>query len=473
MNRLLAKKWIIISCMGILLIPFGASAQNLLGDWYGTLEVQGMKLRIVFHIQKDSGTYKTTMDSPDQGAKGIACSATKVEGNQLEIALDKIKMRYAGQFTGGVIKGTFSQSGMEFPMVLSREAGEEEVIRRPQEPAGPLPYSAEQVYFVNKSAGGIKLAGTLTIPKGVEHPKVVVLISGSGPQNRDEEVKAFHHRPFLVWSDYLTRQGIAVLRFDDRGVGESEGSQEGATSADFATDVESAVSYLRTRKDIGFSQIGLMGHSEGGLIAPMVAAKDQGIGFMVLLAGPGVAGDVVLRSQSNRIGELSGGTKDVLEYNDRLRAKLYELVKTEPDTGLLKNKIQEYLLSLRTNPNDQHAKEITDKMIETQVHALCSPWLNYFIRTNPIDYLSKVHCPVLALNGDKDSQVLSEMNLKGIKKGLQLAGNNHFRIEEMKDLNHLFQTCKTGGLEEYGKIEETVSPKAMELVADWIVNGRG
>ena len=358
-------------------------------------------------------------------------------------------------------------------MVLSREAGEEEVIRRPQEPAGPLPYSAEQVYFVNKSAGGIKLAGTLTIPKGVEHPKVVILISGSGPQNRDEEVKAFHHRPFLVWSDYLTRQGIAVLRFDDRGVGESEGSQEGATSADFATDVESAVSYLRTRKDIGFSQIGLMGHSEGGLIAPMVAAKDQGIGFMVLLAGPGVAGDVVLRSQANRIGELSGGTKDVLEYNDRLRAKLYELVKTEPDTGLLKNKIQEYLLSLRTNPNDQHAKEITDKMIETQVHALCSPWLNYFIRTNPIDYLSKVHCPVLALNGDKDSQVLSEMNLKGIKKGLQLAGNNHFRIEEMKDLNHLFQTCKTGGLEEYGKIEETVSPKAMELVADWIVNGRG
>lgn len=260
------------------------SAQEISGKWYGMLKLPGTELTIVVNISKtEAGAYTATMDSPDQGAFGIPVNSVTFENKQLELKIDALQAAYKAELVDMVLKGTFTQMGQDLNLNLSQEEIKKPKALRPQEPQKPYPYHDEEVTFTNSKAG-IKLAGTLTLPNKSGKFPAVVLISGSGPQNRDEEV--FGHKPFLVLADYLTRNGIAVLRFDDRGVNLSEGDHSTATSADFATDVESAVAYLKTRSEIDHKKIGLMGHSEGGLIAPMVAAKDKSIAFIVLLAGP-------------------------------------------------------------------------------------------------------------------------------------------------------------------------------------------
>ncbi len=341
---------------------------------------------------------------------------------------------------------------------------------RPQEPKGPFDYTIEKITFTNSKANNIKLAGTLTIPKNVKKPPVAILISGSGPQNRNEEL--FNHKPFLVLSDFLTKNGIAVLRYDDRGIAESEGDFEIATSFDFATDVEAAIDYLKNRKDFKKSKIGLIGHSEGGLIAPIVTSKNKDVAFNILLSGPGVSGREVLESQAWEIGKKSGATDETLQFNKAITDKLYEVISQENETDAIESEVKKSLIQYKyelIKAKNPYAIYISDAIINQVAGIGKNIWMNTFIRTNPQDYLSKVTCPVLAINGSKDLQVLPKLNLNGIESALKKANNKDITIKELEGLNHLFQTAETGLMTEYGTIEETFSPIALTVIKDWIL----
>ncbi len=339
---------------------------------------------------------------------------------------------------------------------------------RPQEPKEPFNYTSKAILFTNFKADSIKLAGTLSLPKGIKKPVVTILISGSGPQNRNQELAG--HKPFLVLADYLTNNGIAVLRYDDRGTAESEGNFKNASSFDFATDVEAAITYLKTRGDIDTSKIGLIGHSEGGLIAPMVASRNKDVAFTVLLAGTGVNGAKVLETQSRRAAELAGIDSTVLDENQKLTTIILDIIRTNSDVEIIKGKITKGLNDFKTeNPKSILAPAITPTLIKQQLSILESKWLLTFIRIEPKKYLEKTTCPVLALNGSKDFQVLPKINLEGIKNGLEIARNKDVTIKELEGLNHLFQTAETGSMQEYSKIEETFSPIALEIIKNWIL----
>ena len=321
---------IILACF---LIASPVFSQDITGQWNGVLKVQGIQLRLVFNISRTDSGYVSTMDSPDQGAKGIPTSTTSFKDSVVKITLDKLHIDFEGKLgQDNHIVGTFKQNGMSFPLNLSREFVEKEEILRPQEPKKPYPYYVEDVTFENKKAG-ISLAGTLTMPEKEGVFPAVVLISGSGAQNRDEEILG--HKPFLVIADFLTRNGIAVLRYDDRGTASSTGDFKSATSADFATDVESAVTYLSTRKEINKKKIGLIGHSEGGIIAPMVAASSKKVDFIVLLAGTGIRGDQLLLLQQRLIGKASGINDADLNKNESINKKAFDLVRTAKSTEQL------------------------------------------------------------------------------------------------------------------------------------------
>jgi len=440
-------------------------AQDITGDWYGQIDVQGSKLRISFHVNEKDKTYATTMDSPDQMAFGIPTDETIVLNNNITISLKSMMIVFNGRLNKDIIKGTFSQGGMDFPLILShKKITKEKKKPKFQEPTKPYPYKSEEITFVNKKANNITLSGTLTLPKNIKKPVVAILISGSGPQNRDEEI--LDHKPFLVLADHLTNNGIAVLRYDDRGVAKSEGTQKNATSADFATDVEAAITYLQTRKDIDTSKIGLIGHSEGGLIAPMVASNNNNVAFIVLLAGPGVNGAEVLKTQTKKAFELAGLTKKHIDFNNKVSEEIYNMVKIENDNNKLQINIIDYLNEVKKVAPDSYAKELTDTAIKIQAKTISSPWMTYFIKTNPKEFLNQVNCPVLAINGSKDIQVIADLNLSGINSALK--HNDDVTVKKLEGLNHLFQTCETGAVNEYAKIKETFSPKALQIISNWI-----
>ena len=458
------KKLLLVS---IITFWFSASsiAQDISGTWYGVIKLGGTQMRGVFHITKTENGYTSTLDSPDQGAKGIPVAKTTFEDATLKIEITTPKLEYLGEWKEGKIFGKLYQGGQAFPFDLSREEVKTEAVKRPQEPVKPYPYYSEEVTFENMGAK-ITLAGTLTLPKKEGVFPVVVLISGSGPQNRDEEL--LRHKPFLVLSDYLTRQGIAVLRFDDRGVGASKGNFRTATSADFATDVESAVAYLKTRKEI--SQIGLIGHSEGGLIAPMVAANSKDINFIVLLAGPGIDGTKILLMQQELIARADGTPENKIQESKKINTGAFDLIlKSENDEKLKENLTNLLLKAVKEHPDVTKPKEMKDEdFVAMQVKQITSPWMYYFMKYNPKNALERVKCPVLAINGAKDLQVPPKENLEAIEKFVKNGGNNDVTIKMYEGLNHLFQEAKTGSPTEYGTIEQTFSPVVMEDVAKWI-----
>ena len=452
----------------VLLSSITIVAQDITGQWNGVLKVQGTQLRVVFNVTADNGELKSTMDSPDQGAKGIPTTATTFENSTLKITIINAGIEYTGTLgDDNIIVGTFKQAGQSFPMNLTRGAIEKEVIARPQEPRKPYPYYSEDITFENKEAK-ITLAGTLTLPKENGLFPVVILISGSGPQNRDEELLG--HKPFLVLSDFLTRNGIAVLRYDDRGTAQSEGDFKAATSPDFATDVESAIEYLKTRKEIDKKQIGLIGHSEGGIIAPMVANKSKDVAFIVLLAGTGLPGDQILLSQQRLIGKASGVRDELLQENELINKKAFDVVKKSNSLEQLEDDLTNLLNKfLVDNPiTDIPQGMSSDDFVKLQITQVVNPWMQYFIKYDPSLALEKVKCPVLALGGEKDLQVPSKENLEAIKIALAKGGNKKVTIKELPNLNHLFQESITGTPNEYATIEQTFSPIALNEILKWI-----
>ena len=388
--------------------------QQISGPWTGQLDLGAQKLTIVLHFDKDaSGKDVCTMDSPDQSAKGIPATLNFISADSVNIAVPSIGMTYAGKLNEGELKGTFSQMGMNLP--LDMKPGEVK-HNRPQHPVEPYPYQTKEIAFQNEAANAW-FAGTLVYPEGYKEGDkvpVLIMVTGSGAENRDEEV--FDHKPFLVIADYLARHGIASLRFDDRGVGKSTGSMEGATTKDFADDVLAGIEMLRGLKQ--FSKVGVLGHSEGGSVAFMLGAK-QKVDFIISMAGVGAKGDTALTAQANRTYELMG-------------------------------------VPMQVNVAQYRA----------QVAQLNSPWLNYFLDYDPIPDIQGTRCPVFAINGDKDVQVVSSLNLKGIEKAL--SKNKKNLVKEYPGLNHLFQHCTTGLPTEYAGIEETISEEVLGDIATWI-----
>ncbi len=352
-------------------------------------------------------------------------------------------------------------------VVLAISCNDGSKKQRPQDPTMPYGYYTEDVIFKNDSAN-VTLAGTLTLPSKDGNFPVVVLISGSGPQNRNSEFAG--HRPFLVLADYLARNGIGVLRFDDRGFGQSTGNFGTGTSLDFSYDVESAVEYLTTRKEIKKDKIGLIGHSDGAMIAPMVAARISEVSFIVLLAGPGVPGAKLLLDRQELLEGKMGLSEVEIKKSRSHAEQMIQIVVNSNETETAKAKLIEFS---KNNYEDIPEYAIPpgmskDDFISKHIEMLSSPWFKFFLTYDPTATLQKVRCPVLALNGDKDVQVPSESNLEGIKHALMVGGNQDVTIEKVPGLNHAFQECVTGMPDEYGKIEQTFAPVALTKISDWI-----
>lgn len=448
-----------------------AAGESLSGAWQGSLKVPGGLLRIVFNFaEKDEVGYGATLDSPDQGAKGIPCDSVIVEGTSVQVRVNVIGGIFHGMREAGSdsITGKWKQGGVEFPLVLKYVGKEAEGPKRPQEPKKPYPYDEQEVSYGNPDAGDT-LSATLTLPPGSGPFPAVLLITGSGPQDRDETV--FGHRPFLVLADYLTRHGIAVLRADDRGVGKSTGVFAAATTRDFAGDALAGTAYLKSRKEIRRKRIGLVGHSEGGVIAPMVAADSKDVAFIVLLAGTGVPGDQLLLTQAALIGKAMGASEEQLRRADELNRKVYALLESGRDSLSIVSEVRTLLLAGMSlmDSTSRSEKMATDAAIDVQIRQIMSPWFRFFLTYDPRPALKRVRCPVLALNGEKDLQVPPEQNLPEIEAALRAGGNDDVTALKLPGLNHLFQTAVKGTPDEYAKNEETISPVALKTITDWIL----
>jgi len=440
------------------------------GIWQGKLAVNGgISLRLVVHISKTGNGLSGTMDSPDQGAKGIAIQEVLLEGNKLTLKMPELMATYDGVMNdaGNEIDGKFKQAGNELPLKLARNDKLPDT-RRPQDPVKPYPFDEEEVTYPNAKASGVTLAGTLTLPKGPGPYAAALLITGSGPQDRDEALLG--HRPFLVLSDYLTRRGIAVLRVDDRGIAKSTGSFATATSADFATDVEAGVEFLKKHSRIDPKRIGLIGHSEGGLIAPMVAANSKDIAFIVMMAGPGVNGEQILYEQGSLIVRASGAAEAAVTAQRENQKQLFSIAKSEPDTTAAQKRFDEIAKRQYAKLTDEQKKAAgSESSVAAQISQFNTPWFRYFLTYEPKPTLKRVKCPVLAINGERDLQVPPKQNLPEIESALKEGGNKDFEVKELPGLNHLFQTCTTGAPSEYSSINETISPVALKVMGDWIV----
>jgi pimeloyl-ACP methyl ester carboxylesterase len=460
--------------------------------WAGTLNTGLAKLKLQFRIFRTVDEKQLLlMDSLNQNAGGFKGSAQETDG-KVVFKVDALGASFSGtrDASGEKLTGKYKQGAGEFDLVLEKKAEPESSagfsLRRPQTPQAPFPYRSEEVKFDNKSAS-LKLAGTLTLPEGSGPFPAAILISGSGAQDRDETLA--EHKPFLVLADHLTKAGIAVLRYDDRGVGQSTGLHALATTADFTSDALAAFEYLRTRPEIAPTKIGMIGHSEGGLVAPLAAAKEPAIGWIVLLAGPGVNGEQILYSQGQKILSAEGGDSEQLNLQRIFQETLIGLLKSSPsvtDRAELSKKALEQITAKlseveekapkaeggSTNPLSDPKSEASQaalkQIIDANLAGMDNAWFRFFIAHEPAPVLEQVKCPVLALNGSKDTQVIASLNLPAIAKALATGGNQKSTIQELPGLNHLFQTCETGGISEYGKIEETISPEVLNLLTKWI-----
>ena len=437
---------VILSCI----ITLPCLSQDITGKWYGHPDFGGIKLRIEFEIQLSDNGYAATMLSPDQSSQEIPASSVSWENGILDISIAPIDFKYTGKLSTDKIEGSFSQMGSTFNMELTRNKPE---LIRPQNPQPPFPYQEENIVFQNTEAG-IELSGTLTLPEAGKNFTTVVLVSGSGPQDRNEELMG--HKPFEVLADYLTRQGIAVLRYDDRGFGKSGGVYATASITDFASDTRAAMEYLKTRKEINKKKIGIIGHSEGGAVAFILAAQ-QIPSFIITLAGPGVQGREMMNLQRAALYKAGGASEDFIIQHNKILDEASGLVITTTDEDELEEKMTILIKGTHlAGKENQLIKQLT------------SPEIISILQFDPATLYPNIKCPVLALNGEKDLQIIAHENVDAIMKGLQQAGNKKIQSKIYPELNHLFQTAETGLPMEYQQIEETISPQVLKDIASWL-----
>ena len=428
------------------------------GSWEGAIEAGAVRLRIGVTITaQPDGSLAATMDSPDQGAYGLPLNDVAFADGVLRFALRRASGSFEGRLnaSGTEIAGTWTQ-GAALPLVL-KKVDKPTRLNRPQEPKPPFPYRSEHVSITNAPAQ-VVLDGTLTLPEGAGPFPAVILVSGSGPQNRDEEI--FGHKPFLVMADHLSRHGIAVLRYDDRGVGRSTGNFASATSEDFAGDAWAAWQALGARTDIDRKRIGLLGHSEGGLIAPMLAAAHPEIAFIVLVGGPGVTGEQILLTQAELIATAMGAPPAAVAANAAIQKQVFAILKEETSQGRIAERISAIPVG---------SKEASAALVQQSASA----WMRFFVLYDPAPALKKVRCPVLAIGAERDLQVAPDQNLPAIEAALKAGGNANVTITRLPGLNHLLQPAKTGLPAEYAQIETTVAPAALDEITGWIQRQTG
>ena len=462
---------IILSFLGILNSFAQQTEKKYESLWEGKLKIGAVELRVVFKLyQNEDKSYGADLDSPDQGAANIAASSASVTSDSIKVEIKRIGASFAGAIVkdSALVRGIFKQGSLNTPLLLKQVEKLTEV-KRPQTPQKPYQYNEEEITFENKEAN-ITLAGTLTYPKGEGKFPAVVMVSGSGPQDRDEALMG--HKPFLVIADYLTRNGIAVLRFDDRGIAKSKGSFATATSADFATDALAAVEYLKARKEIDSKKIGIAGHSEGGMIAPMCAVNSSDVSFIVLLAGTGVSGKDVIVLQTELIVRVNGAKEEDVQKAKNENIRIFSVVAEDTDSLQMFNKLLAMYNDDISKMSDEEKKkpENSKESYDRNVKQILSPWFRFFIKYDPRPTLEQVTVPVLALNGGKDLQVDPKQNLPEIEKALKAGGNKNFRTVELPGLNHLFQPTQTGSPNEYATIETTFSEDALKIMKDWIIS---
>lgn len=432
------------------------------GTWLGTLDVGQAQLRVVVHLTPSGDSLTATMDSPDQGAEGIPVEQVLVDADTLRLGIPAVAGQFAGVLGDSLqaIDGQWAQGGSRLPLTLRRVDAAPEV-RRPQTPEPPFPYATDTLRFANAEAG-ITLEGTLSVPtSGGPHP-AVVLVPGSGPQERDGTVAG--HKTLLVLADALTRRGVAVLRFDERGVGASEGVHRTATTADLAGDVQAAVQALATRADVDTTQIGIVGHSEGGLIAPLVANRSDRVAFVVLLAAPALPGREIILDQVDRLNAISGVDAPTRAVMQGTQERIFNALTREADSTAIARDLRRIMLDVQG---------IREKQIDSEIRRLMQPWFRYFIQYDPRPALRDLDVPVLALTGSKDMQVAPDTNLAVIRQQLEAGANPPHTVRKLDGLNHLLQPAETGAPNEYSRIETTIAPDALERIGDWIVQEAG
>lgn len=441
-----------------LLSPALRASESPAGHWEGTIELPGStgNLEVMVDLVQSGGAWSGTIDIPLQGAKGLPLDGVVVDGAKVRFTISNVPgyPTFDGTLEEGALRGSYTQSGVSMPFRLGREKLAKP--KRPQEPQPPFPYASEEVTYKN---GDVTLAGTLTLPPGDGPFPAVVLLTGSGAQDRDES--AFDHKPFLVLADHLSRRGIAVLRSDDRGVGGSTGSVPRSTTADFAEDALAGVALLRRHPKIAKDRVGLLGHSEGGLAAPLAASKSSDVAFVVMLAGPAVPGSEVLLGQIEALSRAAGVPADQIAKGLETQRSLYAVLNSEADPAKRRARLLEVLKA-------GAAGQAKDELLAAQVEQIENPWFRHFLDFDPRPVLRQVKVPVLALNGELDLQVLAGQHLPEIEKALREAGNPDVTAKSLPGLNHLFQPAKTGLLDEYAASEVTMSPEVLALVSDWI-----
>lgn len=435
--------------------------------WVGDLNILFQKIKVAFHELADGEVW---FESATQKAGGFVVTKT-VKDDLIEFDVPGVGGKFSGKLSsdGQEVRGTWTQSLIPVELVLKKSNAidiEPEKPRRPQTPQAPFDYEIRDVEIKNPGVEGITLSATLTIPAGGGPYPAVVLISGSGPQDRDESL--LEHKPFWVIADYLTRCGIAVLRYDDRGVGKSTGEFTSATSLDFASDAKVAFEFLRSQDGIDVSKVGLCGHSEGGIIATQVAAADTRVAFVIMLAGPGVDGDRILTRQMELISKASGLDQGEIERQLRMQRKLLDLAELGPplDETQFSQQAGEAIAPILTDEEREADKGAV--IANAAAAQLCTPWFRFFLTHDPARNLQELRCPALVLNGSKDLQVDPNLNIPAIRDAL--ADNPGSKIVVLPGLNHLFQDCNTGNVDEYANIEETFSPKALRIIGDWILD---
>ena len=440
---------------------------RVVGHWEGHIEIPGQSLAVKVDLATDNSDWSGTIDIPTQGAKGLTLSDILVEENDegvhVKFSIHGVpgNPTFDGKLQDGAISGKFSQGGAQFSFRLSREAIPGPA--RPQEPKPPFPYHIEEVMFQN---GAVNLAGTLTLPQSDGPFPAVLLISGSGLQDRDETLVG--HKPFWVLADHLSRAGIAVLRVDDPGIGKSTPHPKPPTTADFATDVEAGVAFLKQDDRIG--HVGLIGHSEGGIIAAIVASRSNDVGFVVLMAGTGVPGAELLQKQNERIFDAAGIAGERKQNLLTLLNQLFTILTSEDIVEDERRQGVKEIVRKQLEINGVPPAQQDETQVQTLVEQSLTPWMRYFLTFDPRPALEKIRVPVLALNGELDVQVDAEQNLTAIAAALDKGGNQDVTVYRLPEHNHLFQRARTGLMNEYAAIEETISPEVLNLIRDWVLS---
>lgn len=462
------KKSYLIVLLSTMIFTFAQNVdKKFIGNWIGNLDAGGNNIRIVLKITENNDNFKVLMDSPDQGAKDIPFTDVKINADSINLGLPQAQIKILGKLNdNSTIQCVFVQGTFQAQINFAK-TNEEDFLRRPQTPKPPFNYLEEELFIDNKEAN-VKLAATLTIPKTGSKFPAVILVSGSGPQDRDETI--FEHKPFKVIADYLTNNGIAVLRFDDRGVGKSTGSFSEATTLDFASDVNAIYEYLKTDSRIDKNKIGIIGHSEGGIVAPMVAVHNDDVAFIILLAAPGVSSRNILTKQSELLIKANGGTDELVATNNKIQNAIFDIITQYHSESERNEKIIETLNQIIKDFSQDEINNLglNKDAINAMAGNLSSEWFKFFVSFDPASVLIDVKCPVLALNGSLDLQVEPKENLANIKKIITFGGNKNVTTIEFEGLNHLFQTAKTGTVTEYAQIEETINPKVLGTILNWL-----